>query len=449
MVTATSPTLASRGAGGSSRGPGDVDGCKADSAFVRTVILLDTPPIRTTRTVVLSHPTRRNLPILMLCQCVATGGTVLVVTVGGIVGVALSPDPALGTLPMSLMVVGTACSAIPAAMLMQRFGRRLGYCAASLGAAVAALLGAWAVREQSFVWFCVCTLLIGVNVAFSQQYRFAAAESVAPGRAGRAVSLVLVGAVGGALLGPAVVTGTADVLPAQPFAGPFLVLAGLYALAAVLLAAVAEPQPVSAIGQPQARRPLREFGTQPLFLVAVLAGVVGQGVMTFIMTATPISMHVVDGFSLTDTAAVIRTHVLAMYLPSLASAALIGWLGVTRLMWLGLAAFVATVAIALQGHAYLHYWTSLLLLGVGWNFLFVGGTTLLVQSYRPAERFTAQAVNDFSVFGVAALGSLLAGSVVHLVGWQGVLWGSLPLLALMVGALVMLSQRPTAAQAGA
>jgi MFS family permease len=383
----------------------------------------------------------------MLGQCVATGGTVLVVTIGGIVGVQLSPAPALGTLPMSLMVVGTALSAIPAALLMQRIGRRPGYAAASLLGAIAALLAAYAVSAGSFVLFCLATLLIGVNVAFSQQYRFAAAESVAVERAGQAVSLVLVGAVGGALLGPAIVTGAEGLWSAQPFADPFLLMAGLYAATSLLLLALREPRPATEPGTPLARRPLRELAAQRLFLVAVLAGVVGQGVMTFIMTATPISMHVVDGFSLQETAAVIRTHVLAMYLPSLASALLIGWFGARRLMWTGLAAFAATVAIALQGHGYLHYWWSLLLLGVGWNFLFVGGTTLLVQSYRPAERFTAQAVNDFSVFGVAALGSLLAGSVVHLAGWEAVLWGSLPPLLVMMAALLWLRQSPTTAHA--
>ncbi|MEQ8486844.1 MAG: MFS transporter [Pseudomonadales bacterium] len=396
----------------------------------------------------MNQPIRRNLPILMLCQSVATGGTVLVVTIGGIVGVSLAPDPAIGTLPMSLMVVGTALSAIPAALLMQRIGRRLGYVTASCAAAAAALLGAWAVSQQSFVLFCLCTLLIGVNVAFAQQYRFAAAESVSADRAGRAVSLVLVGAVGGALLGPAIVTGSAGLWPAHAFVAPFLAIAVFYLLAAALLMALVEPEPQIDPSAPQARRPLRELAGQRLFFTAVLAGVVGQGVMTFIMTATPISMHVVDGFSLPETASVIRTHVLAMYLPSLASAALIGWLGVTRLMWLGLAALAATVVVALQGHAYMHYWVSLLLLGVGWNFLFVGGTTLLVQSYRPAERFTAQAVNDFSVFGVAALGSLLAGTVVHGAGWSGVLWGSLPALLVLIVVLAW-PRQPAVAQSDA
>ena len=381
----------------------------------------------------------RNLTILMVCQAIATGGTVLVVTIGGIVGGALAPAAVFATVPLSLMVVGTALSAIPAALLMRRIGRRWGFTASALGAAAAAVLGAAAVWQQSFGLFCVSTFCIGAKVAFSQQYRFAAAESVPSAQAGTAVSLVLVGAVGGALLGPALATMGSGLIDGVVFAGSLLALAGLFLLAALLLALLREPQMADTAAVPLAQRPLRVIARQPLFFIAVLAGVVAQGVMTFIMTATPIAMHVVDGFSLHETSAVIRAHVLAMYVPSLVSALLIARLGVPRLMALGLGAFAATICIALQGHQYLHYWFSLLLLGVGWNFLFVGGTSLLLQSYRPTERFTAQAANDFCVFGVAALASLLAGSVVHLAGWNSVLWGSLPLVVLMAAALAWLS----------
>ena len=358
---------------------------------------------------------RRNLGILMACQCLATAGAALVVTIGGIAGTALAPEPALATLPMSLMVVGTAATAVPAALLMRRVGRRLG-----------------------FLLFCLATLLIGGKLAFSQQYRFAAAESVVLSRSGRAVSLVLLGAVGGAFLGPELATSTIPVAD-DPFIGAFLAVGAVFVVAALLLLLLSETAPVAAADVESAGRPLGAIARQPLFVIAVLGGVVGQGVMTFVMTATPISMHVLDGFTLAETAGVIRAHVLAMYVPSLASAMLIGWLGSGRLMTLGLAALVATLAIALQGHAYLHYWVSLVLLGIGWNFLFVGGTSLLVESYRPEERFTAQGANDFCVFGVAAAGSLLAGSVVHAAGWEAVLWGSMPLLALMAAALAWLT----------
>lgn len=393
----------------------------------------------------------RNLAILMTCQCIATGGTVLVVTIGGIVGSRLAPEPAWATLPMSLMVVGTAVFAAPAAVLMRRIGRRRGFALAAGTNALAAVLGIIALAQSSFVLFCASAALIGGTIAFSQQYRFAAAESVAVAQAGRAVSLVLAGAVGGAFLGPLLAT-----LPAASprltefgFAASFALLAAISAGSALLLLALREPGPLDDAGAAAPPRRFGEIVRQPLFVIAVLAGVVGQGVMTFVMTATPISMHVLDGYSLADTSAVIRDHVLAMYLPSLASALLIGALGLSRLMALGVAALAATLIIALQGHEYLHYWSSLLLLGIGWNFLFVGGTSLLVRSYRPAERFSAQAANDFCVFSVAAAGSLLAGVVIHSVGWEGVLWSSVPALLVMCAALVWLALVQRTAEHGA
>ena len=356
------------------------------------------------------HATSRNLVVLTICQCVATGGTVLVVTVGGIVGSALAPSPTLATVPMSLMVVGTAFAAVPAALLMRRIGRRWGFAVSAVGASLASLTGAVALWVESFVLFSVSTALIGAKLAFVQQYRFAAAESTRPDLAGRAVSLVLLGSVGGALAGPALATGSYPGI-AVPFAGSFLVLAGLFLLAALLLLLLHNPPAAGTTGSAAGSRPLRALLRRPLFVIAVLGGVVGQGVMTFVMTATPISMHVLDGFSLADTAAVIRAHVLAMYLPSLASALLIGRLGSAWLMALGLAALFITVVVAMQGHAYVHYWYALLVLGIGWNFLFVGGTSLLVQSYLPEERFTAQAANDFAVFGTAAYRNPIWASV--------------------------------------
>jgi MFS family permease len=176
----------------------------------------------------------------------------------------------------------------------------------------------------------------------------------------------------------------------------------------------------------------------------MLTGLVAQGMMAFIMTATPVSMHVIDGHDLASTASVIRAHVLAMYLPSLVSALLVGWLGVRLLLWIGVLALAATLVVGLQGHAWLHYWWALVLLGVGWNFLFVGGTSLLVASYAPEEKFRAQALNDFTVFTCSALASLLAGSVVTQVGWSAVLWGASPFLVLIALALVWLAVRDRA-----
>ena len=179
-----------------------------------------------------------------------------------------------------------------------------------------------------------------------------------------------------------------------------------------------------------------EIVRQPLFVVAVLGGTVGFGLMTLIMTATPLSMHINDGYSLEQTAAVIRAHVLGMYVPSLAAGFLIEKLGVTRLMFVGAMGLLATSIIGLQGHSFMHYWWALLVLGVGWNFLYVGGTTLLTYTYSMEERFSAQAVNEFLVFGTSATASLLAGTVMHFFGWTTLMWVPIPILVAICIALL-------------
>ena len=381
---------------------------------------------------------RTNLLILFLAQLGFTSGSVLLVTIGGIVGSRIAPTMNLATLPLSLMVVGTALTTIPAALLMQRFGRRAGFSGAALVGVIGSCTGAHALGVPGvtgFWLFCVAALIIGVTLAFAQQFRFAAAESVAPERAGQAVSFILLGSIGGALLGPELVARSAQWNPELPFRAALLALAGLQAAAGLLLLGLRPAPLIEAAADAMPARPLRELLRTPLFVVAVLGGVTGQGVMTFLMTATPVSMHVVDGHGIAETAEVIRAHVVAMYLPSLVAAALITRLGPRRLMAAGALAMITTVVLGLQGHEVMHYWFALVLLGVGWNFLFVGGTTLLVSSYRPSERFRAQAVNDFSVFGTSALASLLAGSLLLQLGWSIVLLLAVPPLLAMLALL--------------
>lgn len=377
-----------------------------------------------------------NTVLLCLAQCMFVSGTVLLVTVGGIVGSRISPSPMLATLPMSLMVLGTAMTTIPASLLMRRWGRRVGFVGAASVGVAAALLGAWSLEVGSFSLFCLAATLVGATIAFSQQFRFAAAESVPLSHIGQAVSFILLGSVGGALLGPALAAASPEWTPAQPFRGAFLGVAGCYLVAALVLSFIRTSAPAA---DPQAAsgpaRRLVAIVMLPVVSTAILAGVVGQGVMTFVMTATPVSMHVVDGHSLGETAAVIRAHVMAMYLPSLFSGWLIDRLGVDRVLQLGASGFALTLVLGLLGHAFMHYWFALVLLGVGWNFLFVGGTTLLVSGYRDSERYQVQAVNDFSVFGTSALASLLGGAVLLQFGWEAVLISAALPVTLMIAVL--------------
>lgn len=388
----------------------------------------------------------RNLVILLVSQTVAVSGSVLIVTIGGLVGAALSSNPAFATLPLSIMVLGTAFATVFAAMLMRRVGRRFGFVAGAGIAAVAGFMSAYGLYIDNFALFCAGVGLFGVNNAFVQQYRFAAAESVPPAYASRAISLVLLGAIGGAFCGPLLATFGQNWNVAHAYMGSMLAVGVLQAVAILLLLGLEEPQIASESSQPAPERSLRTIVLQPAFLVAMSASVVGYGVMNLVMTATPLSMHVHDGLSLRDTAWVIQSHVLAMYVPSFFSGVLIARLGVVRILVCGLVALLATLVFGLQGHAVVHYWWALVLLGIGWNFLFVGGTALLVESYRPNERFKAQAVNEFSVFGVSAAASLLAGTLIHTWGWDTVLWSTAPFLIGMLAVLVPFSRRPISQQ---
>lgn len=388
----------------------------------------------------------RNVVLLFLAQLIFVAGSVLLVTIGGIVGSEFAPSASLATLPLSLQVVGTALATVPAALLMQRIGRRLGFSIAALVASATALLAAWSLTERSFVLFCIAAAGQGSTLAFSQQFRFAAAESVSVDRVSYAVAVILLGSIGGAFLGPELLARSPGFDLAHPFQAALIAAAGCYLVAGTLLLGLRKHAPLADVTVETAARPIIEVISQPLYIVAVLAGVAGQGVMVYIMTATPVSMHVVDGHDMVSTAGVIRAHVIAMYLPSLVAAPLIGRFGPRTLMVTGALAMLITVVIGFSGHEVMHYWFALVLLGIGWNFLYLGGTTLLVTTYRASERFRAQAVNEFSVFGVSALASLLAGSILHTLGWLWVVGSVAPIL---IGMLVVIawSQRRSPAAA--
>ena len=370
----------------------------------------------------------RNLIVLVSCQLISATATISLVTLGGIIGASLTSNKALVTLPLSLMVVAVAASAIPASMLMRRVGRRTGFMFASACAAIGMLVGVHALRTESFSLFCVAAMMVGINTAFTQQYRYAAAESVPREYVARAISFVLLGPIGGAFLGKEIVTRGEGWVPGIPYAGTMAALAVLFVVQLTLMAALREPGVPRAERTGRSMRPLADIVLQPVFMTAVLGGVAAYGIMTLTMTATPLSMHINDGYSIEETGSVIRAHVLAMYIPSLVSGFLIERLGVTRLMVVGAVGLLGTSLIGLQGHSMLHYWWALVLLGVGWNFMYIGGTTLLTYSYTSAERFHAQAVNEFLVFGMSATASLLAGTVMYYFGWTTLMIIPLPVL---------------------
>jgi predicted MFS family arabinose efflux permease len=384
----------------------------------------------------------RNLVILVICQLISSSGSIVMVMLGGIIGSALSVNKAFATLPLSMMVIAVAVTTVPATLLMQKFGRRKGFAMASLTAVAALLLATYALKQESFPLYIVSVMMFGINMAFTQQYRYAAAESVAARYVPRAISLVLIGSIGAAFLGKELATRGQFWVDGIPFAGSFIALAGLFVLQAALFFALSPAKDHDDNRAVESERSLGTIIRQPVFIVAVLGATAGYGLMTLVMTATPLSMHINDGYSLEQTAKVIQIHVLGMYVPSLFAGFLIERIGVARLMLIGAFGLLATSIIALQGHTVLHYWWALLLLGVGWNFLFVGGTTMLTYSYSMTERFRAQAVNEFLVFGTSATASLLAGTVMHYFGWNRLMLIPIPILLLICVALIVVRRDP-------
>jgi MFS family permease len=383
----------------------------------------------------------RNLILLVFTQLISATGSIVLVTLGGVIGSMLSSNPAWATLPLSMIVLASALTTMPAAMLMKKVGRRRGFALASCSAVVAVLTAALALRNGSFELFLVATALFGINLAFTQQYRYAAAESVDAKYVPRAISFVLLGSIGGALVGPEIVTRGYDWVDGVPYAGSMYALAALYVVQATLFLFLGKTRAESSTEPDATGRPLSEIIRQPVFIVAVLGGIAGYGLMTLVMTATPLSMNVNDGYSLGVTAGVIQAHVLAMYVPSLVSGFLIEKLGVVRMMFVGAVALLATSIIGLQGHTAMHYWWALVLLGIGWNFMYVGATTMLTFTYSIAERYRAQGINEFLVFGTSATASLLAGTVLHYFGWFRLMLIPIPVLIIVCIALVIVRKQ--------
>ena len=384
----------------------------------------------------------RNILILLVCQLISATGAIVVVTLGGIIGAKLSSNPALATLPVSVMVISIAATTIPATILMKRIGRKLGFSIASLCSVAAVALAGYALSTGSFWIFMVSAGMFGVNMAFTQQYRYAAAESVDSEYAPRAISFVLLGAIGGAFVGTELITYGEYFFPSVQYAGALAALAVLYLVQSTLFFLLGPMRGDDSDIHQKAQRSVAEIIRQPVFVVAVLGGVTAYGVMTLIMTATPLSMLINDGFSLKEASTIIRNHVLGMYVPSLFSGFLIERLGTVRMMAIGGLVLIAASAIGMQGHTYIHYWYALVLLGVGWNFLYVGGTTMLTLTYSMNERFKAQAINEFTVFGTSATASLLAGTVIHLYGWYTLVLLPLPLLVLILVGLFSVRTDP-------
>ena len=369
----------------------------------------------------------KNVALLSACQALLFTNSVTLIAINGLAGYALAADRGLATLPVTAQVIGSALSTIPASLLMQRIGRRAGFQIGSGFGVVGGAISTLAIARSSFWRLCFGTLILGVYGAFGLYYRFAAADSAGEEFKAKAISLVLAGGLVGGLVGPALSKWTRDL--AQPeFLASYasLMVFGLVSMA--ILSRLRIP-PASA---DEAQVPPRALGTimaQPTFIVAVTLSAIGYGVMSLLMTATPLAMGF-HGHPYSSAATVISWHVIAMFAPSLIAGSLIKRFGLLSVMLAGVAAMFVCVAIALAGTTVAHFWLALALLGVGWNFMYVGGTTLLTDAYRPSEKAKTQGVHDFLVFGVTIVSSFSSGLLLKSNGWQMLNYVAIPFLAI-------------------
>lgn len=372
-------------------------------------------------------------------------GNSSLVAISALTGYALATDKSLATLPLAAQFIATMLTSIPAALLMERFGRKKGFMAATSLGMSGSILATYAILTGNFWLFALATMLIGAFNGFGNYYRFAAADSVDAGSKARAISWVMTGGVIAAIIGPNLAKYTRDVIASAPFAGSFGALCSLYVISLVVLGFLALPsKPADEKDIPVVpARPLAEIARQKKFIVALICGMLGYGVMSLVMTATPLAMqHHHPNFD--DTAFVIQWHVLGMFAPSFFTGRLIARFGLNTIMTTGALFGLACVSINLSGTSVWHFWLALVLLGVSWNFLFIGATTLLTATYHANERARAQSANDFSVFTAVALSSLSAGYLQHQLGWKAVNIGVIPLLFIVLLSLAWLRWRPEA-----
>jgi len=359
----------------------------------------------------------KNLWLLILSQIFAFTAAPVTVFLSGIIGSQFSPVKSLATLPMALSIVGIAIFAIFAAKVMSIIGRRAGFIFASIISSLSSLLAAYSIIIESFILFNFACFLLGAGVAFSHQYRFAAVETVKRDMAPKAISIILLAGIGSAFIGPNVANITKDIIVEHLYAGSYIALAALTLTSIIFLLFYKDGHKLNRINKKTSRSYL-ELISQPRFLQALVASAFAYAVMSFLMTATPISMHVMEKISLTKTGLVIQLHIAAMFLPSLVTGNLIRKFGHSKIMYAGVFLFLITILTSFFDQNFTNYLIALIFLGFGWNFLFISGTSLLVLSYRENEKFKAQGFNDLIVYSIQATASLSAGVFLTLTSWK-------------------------------
>lgn len=381
---------------------------------------------------------RRNVLLLAFSQALMLSAIVMSMALGAVLGGGLAPDKGFATLPIAVMVIGTVIASLPAAILMRRFGRRTGFLTGATLGVAGSLLCAFALQQRSFVLFVAGHLLLGSYQGFANYYRFAAVEATEASHASRAIAWVVAGGVVAAFLGPQLGQWGRDWVTGSLFVGSYLAQ-GALSLAALAILSQVQLKPV-AVSHSVAPRPLRAILSQPVLQVSVLGAAIGYAVMVMVMTATPLAILGcgLPGASITP---VIQWHVVGMFAPSFFTGSLIKRYGAPRIMQIGFALLLGHVVIALLGVEFLNFLSALILLGVGWNFAFIGGTTLLTQTYRPSEQLQVQAINEFSIFGLVAVATLSAGWLYDRFGWITLNLTVVPLLVIALMLTLSIERR--------
>lgn len=377
---------------------------------------------------------RLVLALLTACWALVAISQMLVVSASALVGQMLAEDKLFATLPIALQWAGVAVCTVPASFFMSRVGRRTGFVVAALIYVFGCALAVLAVYRRDFALYCVASVFLGMGQGFAWYYRFAAAEAVPEAWKSRAISLVLGGGVVSALVGPTLADHAKDFLAPAVFAGTFATIGALQLVVIGLLVLIRLPKPPAA--KFGAGRPMREIARQPKFIMAVTAGVVAYAGMVMLMSVTPLAMTEFCGLTFTQATTVIQWHVLGMYVPAFFTGYLIQRHGVYPIMALGGVAMALCLVVSLLGQTVWHFGVAQTLLGVGWNFLFVGATTVLTETYRPEERAKTQALNEFLIFVVTGAMILVSGKLLNAIGWAAVNWGALPLVLIVLGMTV-------------
>ena len=361
----------------------------------------------------------RNLGLLILSQIFGFTAANVTVFLSGIIGSQISPIKSLSTFPPSIYVVGIALSTIFAAKVMSLIGRRLGFILASIGSSLACLLAAYAILNNNFIIFSLSCFFLGTGMAFIHQYRFAAAESVEKNKAPKAVSMLLLAGIVSAFIGISLANYTKNFITDHIYVGSYIALACFTIMPALILSFYKNTNiQNNEINNNDDVRSYKEFFLDPKFLQAMFAATFGYVVMAFLMTATPISMHFIHNISVDKVGIVIQFHVLGMFLPSLITGNLINKYGTSKIMYAGIFFYLLTIMMSFFDSDFENYLISLILLGIGWNFLYISGTSLLVTTYKEHEKFKAQGFNDLVVFSATAIGSLSAGILISVTSWQ-------------------------------